>query len=74
MFIYDHCGTLKNPHTIQKRAGHEVLGVVAVLCESLGIGGYRERDMPCMGLRVPFAYHLALWCKSCTTKQIKPSI
>ena len=45
--------------------GHEVPGVVAVLCESLGMGGYRERDMPRMGLSVPFAYHLALRCKSC---------
>ena len=44
MFIYDHCGTLKNPHIIRK--GHEVPGIVAGLCESLGMGGYRERDMP----------------------------
>ena len=21
MFVYDHCGTLKNPHTIQKEQG-----------------------------------------------------
>ena len=67
MFIYDHCGTLKYPH---KSAGHEVPGVVAVLCESLGMGGYRERDMPRMGLSVPFAYHLALRCKSCKTNII----
>ena len=40
MFIYDHCGTLKNPHTIRKRAGHEVPGVVAGFCESFGMGGY----------------------------------
>ena len=40
-----------------KRAGHEVPGVVAVLCESLGMGGYREGDMPRMGLSVPFSYH-----------------
>ena len=39
------------------RAGHEVPRVVAVLSESLGMGGYREGDMPRMGLSVPFAYH-----------------
>ena len=73
MFIYDHCGTLKNKYTIRKRAGREVPGVVAVLCESLGMGmgmdWYRERDTPRMGLSVPFAYHLALRCKSCKTKR-----
>ena len=69
MFIYDHCGTLKIPHII--RIGHEVPGVVAGLCESLGMGGYRERDMPRMGLSVPFAYHLALRCKSYKKKKRK---
>ena len=33
------------------------------------MGGFRERDMPCMGLSVPFAYHLALRCKSCKQKK-----
>lgn len=54
---------VKEPAHYLKRAGHEVPGVVAGLCESLGMGGYRERDMPRMGLSVPFAYHLALRCK-----------
>ena len=54
--------------THTKRAGHEVPGVVAVLRESLGMGGYRERDMPRMGLSVPFA------CKSCKTKQNKQRV
>ena len=45
-----------------QRAGHEVPGVVAVLCKCMG--GYREGDMPHMGLRVPFPYHLALLCKT----------
>ena len=49
---------VKEPTHYSKRAGHEVPGVVAVLCESLGMGGYRERDMPRMGLSVPFVYHL----------------
>ena len=63
---------VKEPTHYSKRAGHEVLGVVAVLCESLGMGGYRERDMPRMGLRISPC--TALRCKSCKTKQIKPSI
>ena len=37
MFI---SSTLKNPHTISKRVGHEVPGVVAALCK--GIGGVGE--------------------------------
>ena len=54
---------LKNPHTIRKRVGHEVPGVVAVLCACMG--GYREvtylaRD------RVLFVHHLAILCKSWT--------
>ena len=48
---------VKEPTHYSKRAGHEVPGVVAVLCESLGMGGYREGDMPRMRLSVPFAYH-----------------
>ena len=36
-------------HTLfEKRVGHEVPGVVAVLCGCMG--GYREGDIPCMGL------------------------
>ena len=31
------------------------------------MGGSRG-DIPCMGLSVPFAYHLALRCKSCKNK------
>ena len=54
-----------------KRAGHEVPGVVAVLCESMGMGGNQKGDMPRMGLIVSFAYHLALWCKSCKNKKQK---
>ena len=42
----------KEPTHYLKRAGHEVPSVVAVLCESMG--GYREGDMPRMGLSVPF--------------------
>ena len=52
---------VKEPTHYSKRVGHEVPGVVAVLCECMG--GYREGDMPRMGLSVPFAYHLALRCK-----------
>ena len=40
---------VKEPTHYSKREGHEVPGVVAVLCESLGMGGYREGDMPRMG-------------------------
>ena len=72
--MYDHCGTyVKEPTHYLKRAGREVPGVVAGLCESFGMGGYgmggyRKRGTPCMGLSVPFVYHLALRCKSCETK------
>ena len=59
---------VKEPTDYSRSAGQEVLGVVAVLCESMGMGGYREGDMPRMGLSVPFAYHLALRCKSCKNK------
>ena len=59
---------LEEPTHYSKRGGHEVPGVVAVLCESLGVGGYRERDVPHMGLSVPFMYHFALRCKSCKMK------
>ena len=45
-----------------------VLWLMSVLCEPLSMGGYREGDMPRMGLSVLFAYHLALRCKSCKTK------
>ena len=38
-----------------KSVGHEVPGVVDVLCECMG--GYRDGDIP---LSVPFVYHLAL--------------
>ena len=58
---------VKEPAHYSKRAGHEVPGVVAVLCECMG--GYREGDMPRMGLSVPFAYHLAFRCKSCREKK-----
>ena len=54
---------VKEPTYYSKRAGHEVPGVVAVLCECMD--GYREGDMPRMGLSVPFAHHLALLCKNC---------
>ena len=57
---------VKEPTHYSKRAGHEVPGVVAVLFECMG--GYREGDMPRMGLSDPFAYHLALRCKSCKNK------
>jgi len=43
---------VKEPTHYSKRVGHEVPGVVAVLCQCMG--GYREGDMPRMG-RVPFA-------------------
>ena len=52
---------VKEPTHLSKRAGHGVPVVVAVLCECMG--GYREGDMPHMGLSVPFAYHIALLCK-----------
>ena len=41
---------VKEPAHYSKRAGHEVPGVVAVLCKCMG--GYREGDMPRMGLKV----------------------
>ena len=56
----------KEPTHYSKRAGHEVPGVVAVLCECMT--GYREGDMPRMGVSVPFTYHLALVCKRCRKK------
>ena len=58
---------VKEPVHYSNRVGHEVPGVVAVLYECMG--GYREGDMPRMGLSVPFAYHLALRCKSCREKK-----
>ena len=54
---------VKEPTHYSKRVGHEIPGVVGVLCGCMG--GYREGDIPGMGLRVPFVYHLALLCKSC---------
>ena len=57
---------VKEPIHYSKTAGHEVPSVVAVLCECMG--GYREGDMPRMGLSDPFAYHLALRCKRCKNK------
>ena len=57
---------VKEPTHYSKRVEHEVPGVVAVLCERMG--RYREGDMPCFGLYVPFACHLALGCKSCNDK------
>jgi len=39
---------VKEPKHYSKRAGNNVPGVVAVLCECMG--GYREGDMPRMGL------------------------
>ena len=53
---------VKVPTHYSKRVGHEVPGVVAVLCECMG--GYSEGDIPRMGLRVIFIYHLALLCIS----------
>ena len=49
---------VKEPTHYSKRVEHEVPGVVAALCEYKG--GYRDGDMPRMGLSVSFAYHLAL--------------
>ena len=34
------------------------------------VSGYSEGDIPRMGLRVPFVYHLALLCKSCRGKKV----
>jgi len=48
--------------------GHEVPGVVAVLCESLGMGGYRERDMPRMGLSVCSRITLHFGAKAAKTQ------
>ena len=59
---------VKEPTHNSKKAGHEVSGAVAVLCESMG--GYREGDMPRMGLNVPFAYYLALLCKRCRKEKL----
>ena len=57
---------VKEPTHYLKTAGHEVPSVVPVLCECKG--GYKEGDMPRMGLSDPFAYDLALRCKSCKNK------
>ena len=56
--VYKPVWDVKEPTNYSKRVGHEVPGVAAVLCECMG--GYREGDMPRMGLSVPFTYHLAL--------------
>ena len=61
MFIYM---IIVGPTHYSKSAGHEVPGGVAVLCESFGMGGQRKRGTPRMGHSVPFAYLLALRCKS----------
>ena len=63
---------VKEPTHYSKRVGHEVPGVVAVLCECMG--GYREGDMPRMGLSVPFAYHLVLLCKNCFKKNTEKNM
>ena len=55
-----------------KRAGHEVPGVVAVLCECMG--GYREGDMLRIGLSVPFACHLKLRCAKVAKTKTKQNI
>ena len=55
---------VKEPTHYSKSVGHEVPGVVDVLCECMG--GYRDGDIP---LSVPFVYHLALLCKSCRKKK-----
>ena len=52
---------VKEPTHYSKRVGHEVPGVVAVLCDCMG--GYREGDIPRMGLPALCVYHLALLCK-----------
>ena len=60
---------VKEPTYCSSRVGHEVSGVVAVLCECI-VSGYREGDMPGMGRSAPFAYHLELLCKSCRKKRM----
>ena len=58
---------VREPTHYSKNVGHEVPGVVAVLCECMG--GLRVGDMLRMGLSVPFAHHLALLCKRCRKKK-----
>ena len=48
---------VKEPTHYSKSVGHEVPGVVDVLCECMG--GYRDGDIPRMGLL----------CKSCRKKR-----
>ena len=60
--IYDHCGTLKNPHTIRKEQGMK-FPVLWLAFVSLSVWvGTEKRGTPRKGLSVPFAYHLALRC------------
>ena len=55
---------VKGPTHYSKRVGHEVHGLLAVVCEWVS-----EGDVPRMGLTFPFVYyHLALLCKSCRKK------
>ena len=56
---------IKEPTNYSKRVVHELPGVVAVLI----VSGYSKGDIPCIGLRVPFVYHLAFLCKSCRKKK-----
>ena len=53
-----------NPHTIRKQQGMK-FPVLWLYFVSVFV---REGDMPRMGLSDPFAYDLALRCKSCKNK------
>ena len=54
---------VKEPTHYSKSVGHEVPGVVDVLCECMG--GYRDGDIP---LSVPFVYTL-LFCAKVVGKK-----
>ena len=58
MFISSMWDVNLEPTHYSKQVGHEFPGVMAVLCECMG--GYREGDIPHVGLRVLIVYHPAL--------------
>jgi len=54
--LHFHCGTLKKPNTIPKEEGMKLL-VLWLSCESMGVVGHREGDMPPWDVRVQITLH-----------------
>ena len=69
MFIYVHCGTLKNPHTIRKEQGMK-FPVLWLSFVSLWAWAGAEKGI-CLAWDLVSRSHitLALRCKSCQKKQ-----